>query len=426
MHVSILLTLVAWITVVVSDTSHVRQEVAVHALLTTKNSTDSTLGKSSTSHGLPKPNAAWFKQPPPVADEATWSRAVCKGTKMMAQMSYSDYDVGQLLAEPKDSVQSPWSLADLDDWGYKLYPARPVYCDYSTGGFWGISNFLQNQGITDKCSPNGKEGEWRAQGILHYDPDPEDFASPFSQEYQDPWGIDRRVTEAHFFMSVLAGAGIIAQDRQSPWESLKKLHPTDADPDELPMLQRSSDMMWIMWENTVEFSRRHELKLFLSLSIKNPETQALIQHALSDVGKELTVEPVEFKTTTPQGKALLSSANGSGFAHFLIQRKLQVGLKSIDRVLVFQGESKSKAPCLMFGVVNLSAPTPRPRDDTTKDPAAGPGSDPNDTEMTEEPDDPDLLPEGGNVGAWSLQKRSFVRVHTFRLNERGNVTLSSS
>jgi hypothetical protein len=112
MHVSILLMLVAWITVVVGDAGHVQQEAAVHALLITNKSTDTALRKSSASYGLLKPNAAWFKQPPPFADEATWSRAVCKGTKMMAQMSYSDYDVGQLLAEPKDSVQSPWSLGN--------------------------------------------------------------------------------------------------------------------------------------------------------------------------------------------------------------------------------------------------------------------------------------------------------------------------
>jgi len=98
----------------------------------------------------------------------------------------------------------------------------------------------------------------------------------------------------------------MTQDRKSPWEALKKLHPTDARPDELPELQRSSDIMWIMWENSIPEGRRHELKLFLSLSIMNVETQTLIQHALVDVGKELTVEPVEFKTTTPQGRALLS------------------------------------------------------------------------------------------------------------------------
>jgi len=80
----------------------------------------------------------------------------------------------------------------------------------------------------------------------------------------------------------------------------------------------------------------------------------------------------------------------------------------------------------MFGVVDLSAPTPRPKDDTKKDPAAGPSSDPNDTEMTEDPVEPGVLPEGGNTGARSLEKRSFVRMHTFRLDERGNVTLSSS
>jgi hypothetical protein len=84
----------------------------------------------------------------------------------------------------------------------------------------------------------------------------------------------------------------------------------------------------------------------------------------------------------------------------------------------------------MFGVVDLNAPTPRPRDDTTKDPPAGPsGGDPNDTEMTNDLDVPVLLLEEAvsvHVGTRSLQKRSFVRMHAFKLDERGNVTLSSS
>lgn len=120
------------------------------------------------------------------------------------------------------------------------------------------------------------------------------------------------------------------------------------------------------------------------------------------------------------------SPNGSGFAHFLIQRKLQIGLKSVDRVLAFQCESKSKSACLMSGMVDLSAPTPRSEEDTTKNPAAGPSSDPNDTDMADDPDEPGVLLEGGNVGARSLEKRNFVRMHTFRLDNRGDVTLSSS
>lgn len=68
----------------------------------------------------------------------------------------------------------------------------------------------------------------------------------------------------------------MTQDRLSPWEGLKKLHLVDARPDELPELQRSSDMMWTLWEDTVPENRRHELKLFLSLSIMNIETQTLI------------------------------------------------------------------------------------------------------------------------------------------------------
>lgn len=48
------------------------------------------------------------------ADDATWNRYVCKGRKMLAQMSYSDFDVGQMLPGPANTAESPWRLRKHD------------------------------------------------------------------------------------------------------------------------------------------------------------------------------------------------------------------------------------------------------------------------------------------------------------------------
>jgi hypothetical protein len=61
----------------------------------------------------------WAGPIPAPADDATWEAAKCKGRKFMAQMSYSDYDVGQMLPIPQISVQSPFSFST-----YSLSPDR--------------------------------------------------------------------------------------------------------------------------------------------------------------------------------------------------------------------------------------------------------------------------------------------------------------
>jgi hypothetical protein len=53
----------------------------------------------------------WSGPIPAPADDATWEAAKCKGRKFMAQMSYSDYDVGQMLPIPQLTAQSPFSFS---------------------------------------------------------------------------------------------------------------------------------------------------------------------------------------------------------------------------------------------------------------------------------------------------------------------------
>lgn len=85
---------------------------------------------------------------------------------------------------------------------------------------------------------------------------------------------------------------------------------------------------------------------------------------------------------------------------------------------------------MLFLTQDLYASTPRPKDDVPpEDPGAGP-SDPNKKGNTNAlPGPGDDPPDDETVGqkvTRSLEKRNFVRTHTFKLGVDGNVTLSSS
>jgi hypothetical protein len=56
-------------------------------------------------------NRRWGSFPPWSAYDEAWNDAKCKGRKFMAQMSYSDYDAGQALPVPANTVQSPWRFS---------------------------------------------------------------------------------------------------------------------------------------------------------------------------------------------------------------------------------------------------------------------------------------------------------------------------
>jgi hypothetical protein len=99
--------------------------------------------------------------------------------------------------------------------------------------------------------------------------------------------------------------GIIAQDRKSAWEAGKATY-DDFDKAELPELQRSSDMMWIMWEHVVPEAKRKDIEIFGSLTIGNPTTLAVIARAMKELDKELTSTVTQISMDTDQGKAILS------------------------------------------------------------------------------------------------------------------------
>jgi hypothetical protein len=135
------------------------------------------------------------------------------------------------------------------------------------------------------------------------------------------------MTGAYFFMSVLPGRGmfspwcqeeqfscailtsalgIMAQYRKSLLESMQELHPSDFTDDELPGLQRSSVIMWALWKMLTPAHKYYGIEFFLTLTIENAMTLALIRRALDGVGRDLTTKGVSIATNIDVGKALLS------------------------------------------------------------------------------------------------------------------------
>lgn len=108
----------------------------------------------------------------------------------------------------------------------------------------------------------------------------------------------------------------MTHDRTSPWEALKALH-EDAKESELPELQRSSDIMWDVWEEFDKGPARTNMRMFVTLSISNKITLSLIRRALDMVKKDLTPTPIRFNMDSDPGKALLSTVTPAHYSAIL-------------------------------------------------------------------------------------------------------------
>jgi len=141
---------------------------------------------------LLSPETGWYGAPPAPAADDVWKRYICKGRKMIAQMSYSDYDVGRMLPNPQTTAQSPYNLHSMLNWGYQMYASTSEYRDFQENGFWGIAPWLRDAGVSDKCVEEG--GKWHAAIITHWDPLLEERVRKEDQTYVDPNGVKRRVS----------------------------------------------------------------------------------------------------------------------------------------------------------------------------------------------------------------------------------------
>jgi hypothetical protein len=100
----------------------------------------------------------------------------------------------------------------------------------------------------------------------------------------------------------------MTQNRFGPRESAKKVFRNEVFPDdELPQLQKSSDLLWAMWEKEIPTDKQQNIQFFASLSITNAVTLQIMKRAMGN--REITNDGMKFDMTTEEGKALLGKLN---------------------------------------------------------------------------------------------------------------------
>jgi hypothetical protein len=106
----------------------------------------------------------------------------------------------------------------------------------------------------------------------------------------------------------------------------------------------------------------------------------------------------------------------------------------MDSVLVMQCRNQSGTGCLVFVAEALDEPKPVPEGDkVSKDPETALETEPNTKEDSKDLEKPSILPDGPSeeqrpeVGMEPRNvKRSIIRIHIFRIDASGNITLDRS
>jgi hypothetical protein len=97
----------------------------------------------------------------------------------------------------------------------------------------------------------------------------------------------------------------MVQNVLGPRAAADNTHPNNFPDNELPHLQKLSDMMWAMWEMHILPQQRGNLDFFMSLGINNPTSASIIRRALDSEGQALSTTPYRFDPTSDGGLAIL-------------------------------------------------------------------------------------------------------------------------
>jgi hypothetical protein len=114
-----------------------------------------------------------------------------------------------------------------------------------------------------------------------------------------------QATGAYFYIAVNPQGGIMVQNTLGPRQAADNTHPNTFPDDELPHLQKLSDMIWAMWELHIPPEQHANLDFFMSLGISNPTSAAIIRRALDSEGQVLSTTPYRFDPASDGGLAIL-------------------------------------------------------------------------------------------------------------------------
>ncbi|KAF2249437.1 hypothetical protein BU26DRAFT_457490 [Trematosphaeria pertusa] len=266
-------------------------------------------------------------------------------------MYASDKDAGQYFKPKREAAQSPFENYpdDLNTWYWHNVPSNKI-AGYMFELHWtyGVDRALGALGVSDRSTLDGGDNEIIQCDHYNQDENAEDVSK---QRYRVE-DKEYRVTGARFVFSINSAQGVlIAMDRLSPKHAAQKRNPPIPDSG-LPPIQQFSDVAWLFWTTLGGNNNNNRpIRYFMSITITNGETEAVIAKALNDNGLTLGPWPGHFfEWDTDEFKAILGTSNGQGFGYLLVEHKAQLGNRFITRVQVFHGDTWHKAPCLIFYV----------------------------------------------------------------------------
>ncbi|KAI8936181.1 hypothetical protein NX059_006614 [Plenodomus lindquistii] len=311
----------------------------------------------------PRPQQGWLGKPPTAADSETWCKAFNKGQSLLWAMVLNDRDAGMEYDPPRSSAKSAWNLADLKPWGWTMREDNSDW-NFESDGDWGIADLLRFKGHSDRTKSNG--GLWTVATTSHEgeSDDDDDDELLDTVTYVGPDDIVRRylvashadplttnqATGGYYEMGVNgAQGGVMTFARYSPAHRALDRDPP-VPPEQLPALKQSSDLLWAIWQAHVPETQQHHINFFMSLSIENDETLAIIKRALDSTGQVLSRWGAKFDVQSVEGKALLGSPNAKAFAYFLINHKDTFPNRVILSIEVVEPSSEFKSPVMYFTV----------------------------------------------------------------------------
>ncbi|KAF1956344.1 hypothetical protein CC80DRAFT_362839, partial [Byssothecium circinans] len=298
-----------------------------------------------------------------IAEDELWDKASCKGGRLVAAMLGTDEDAGKLIDDKRTppSAASHWQgdlKSELAKWGWTDFPTNNLDDELrgDFDGFWHVES------VTHALRLNGKPGKDNVvYHVEHWDPHKKDFKGneiPMEQQTYEVDGKTYRATGARYLFVVNYLSGVIyAQYVTSPMHGARYHWYRDAKNEELPSLNKMSDILWGYWFRNNPNVR--SIKYFWVQDIANFHTSEIIARVLHDAGKKLSVWPgATFDMKSEAGQAILGSDNGASFAWFLLQHKAQLGQKWISKVSVFMNDKgdEFQEPDLIFHVEDRPPP----------------------------------------------------------------------
>ncbi|KAF1976569.1 hypothetical protein BU23DRAFT_628209 [Bimuria novae-zelandiae CBS 107.79] len=288
----------------------------------------------------------WFGPPPGLPSDDLWNTAKYKGRNLYNAFWLTDQEVGQIFNPPRQVASNTWQRRDLNIWGWNLNKkigsrARNLGAEGLGQSNYGIARALRSLRMSDRDVQDG--GSITMCDVFHFDPESmmQNPPVPVDDQKYVVNGAPRRYTGSvsTWGFSVVDGVIINTNIKSAVRAALEREPPVPGN--QLPELRALSDIQWVVWgDEAVQdpVLGPQGLKWYFFASVVNEDTLRLIRGALENAGGIMGPEwPLE-----PWPGLWIPIIMDAGL------HKPLLGNMWVDGVVVFEGDTLHRSPCLAF------------------------------------------------------------------------------